>query len=289
MNKIIAIPLVLVLCSCSSNQVKTSESPIQTPFISQPASPPKADLVALELPTQASKHQTRHHSIIELRRNPFAAAKHSELDAKLSAPPEGWLPRIARYIKKGIASWYGPGFHGKKTATGEIFDMYEMTAAHKTLPIPSYAQVTNLENHKTIVVRVNDRGPFVGNRLMDLSYAAAKKLGIQDEGIGKVEVKAISPIQALPQIQKTAESQNKKVYFQVGSFGSESKALKLQDKIAAHNLPEPTILASKHRKNKLYKVRMGPIKSARSAEMLSYQLAKIGIKDPQIVTASRQN
>ena len=130
---------------------------------------------------------------------------------------------------------------------------------------------------------------FVGNRLMDLSYAAAKKIGIQSEGTGKVEVKAISPMQALPQIQKTAESQNKKVYFQVGSFGSESKALKLQDKIAAHNLPEPTIQTSKHRKNTSYSVQMGPIKSTKNAEMLSYQLAKIGIKDPQIVTATRQN
>jgi rare lipoprotein A len=286
MNKIIIIPLIMVLSSCSSNQIKTSEAPVQTPFISQPAQPPKAALVALELP-----NQTRHHSIIELKGNTFLHEKNAD-DAEKSeesAPKESWLPRIARYIKKGIASWYGPGFHGKKTANGEIFDMYEMTAAHKTLPIPSYAQVTNLENNKTVVVRINDRGPYIGKRLLDLSYAAAKKLGIQSEGTGKVEVKAITPLQALPQIQKTAESQNKKVYFQVGSFGSERKALRLQDKIAAHNLPESTIRASKHKKNTLYKVQMGPIKSTQNAEMLSYQLAKIGIKDPQIVTTSRQN
>lgn len=205
------------------------------------------------------------------------------------AQREYWLPRIAHYIKKGIASWYGPGFHGKKTATGEIFDMYEMTAAHKTLPIPSYAQVTNLENNKTVIVRINDRGPYVGNRVLDLSYAAAKKLGIHHEGTGNVEIKAITPLQALPQIQKTAENQHKKVYFQVGSFGSQRKALNLQDKIASHNLPEPTILASGHRKNTLYKVQMGPIKSSENAEKLSYQLAKIGIKDLQIVTQTRQN
>ncbi|MSS75634.1 MAG: septal ring lytic transglycosylase RlpA family protein [Methyloglobulus sp.] len=287
MNKIITLPLVLVLSSCSSSQIKTSETHVQTPFISHQASPFKAALVALELPAQ-TKYQARHHSIIEL-------SKYSPLDATdvdssaETAQKESWLPRIARYLKKGVASWYGPGFQGKKTATGEIFDMYEMTAAHKTLPIPSYAQVTNLENNKTVVVRINDRGPFVGNRLVDLSYAAAKKIGIQGEGTGKVEIKAISQMQALPQIQKTAESQNKKLYFQVGSFGSESKALKLQDKISAHNMPEPTIHASKHRKNTLYKVQMGPIKSTQNAELLSDQLAKIGIKDPQIVTASRQN
>jgi rare lipoprotein A len=285
MNKIIIIPLILVLSSCSSNQIKPSEAQIQTPFISKSALPPKADLVALELP-----NPNRHHSIIELKGNSFLNENNGDADnSEESAAKESWLPRIARYIKKGVASWYGPGFHGKKTANGEIFDMYEMTAAHKTLPIPSYAQVTNLENNKTIVVRINDRGPFVGNRLMDLSYAAAKKLGIQSEGTGQVKVEAISPMQALPQIQKTAESQNKKVYFQVGSFGSEKKALRLQDKIAANNLPGSTIRASKHRKNTMYKVQMGPIKSTQSAQMLSYQLAKIGIKDPQIVTATRQN
>lgn len=286
MNKIITIPLILVLSSCSSNQIRTSEASIQTPFISQQTPPPKASLVTLELPAK-TKYKIRHHSIIELSGNSLLEEKVDGNED--SAKSESWLPRIARYLKQGVASWYGPGFQGKKTANGEIFDMYEMTAAHKTLPIPSYAQVTNLENNKTVVVRINDRGPYSGNRLMDLSYAAAKKLGIQSEGTGKVEIKAISPMQALPQIQKTAESQNKKVYFQVGSFGSESKALKLQDKIAAHNLPEPTIRTSKHRKNTSYNVQMGPIKSTKNAEMLSYQLAKIGIKDPQIVTATRQN
>ncbi len=255
MNKIITLPLILVLSSCSSNQIKTSEAQIPTPFISQQASPPKAGLVALQLPSQAA-HQTRHHSIIELKEKPFSHENAKE-SFKESAQRESWLPRIARYIKKGVASWYGPGFHGRKTATGEIFNMYEMTAAHKTLPIPSYAQVTNLENNKTVVVKINDRGPYIGNRLLDLSFAAAKKLGIQHEGTGNVEIKAITPLQALPQIQKTAESEHKKVYLQVGSFGSQRKALKLQDKIASNNLPEPTILTSTHKKNTTYKVQMG--------------------------------
>ena len=108
-----------------------------------------------------------------------------------------FLPRIAQYIKRGIASWYGPGFHGKKTASGEVFNMYEMTAAHKTLPIHSYAQVTNLNNNKSVIVRINDRGPYSHNRLLDLSYAAAKKIGIHSAGTGKVEIKAISPTEAL--------------------------------------------------------------------------------------------
>jgi rare lipoprotein A len=289
MNKIIAIPLVLVLSSCSSNQIKTSEAPLQPSLIYQQASTPKAALVALELPTQI-KPRVRHHSIIDLSGSALPSVRETDSNKKDDSPQhENLLPRIARYIKKGIASWYGPGFHGRKTATGEIFDMYEMTAAHKTLPIPSYAQITNLENNKTVVVRINDRGPYIGNRLLDLSFAAAKKLGIQHEGTGKVEIKAITPLQALPHIQKTAESQHKKVYLQVGSFGSQRKAIKLQDKIAYHNLPEATILASKHKKDTTYKVQMGPIKSSDSAEKLSYQLAKIGIKAPQFVTQTAQN
>ena len=88
--------------------------------------------------------------------------------------------------RKGIASWYGPKFHGKKTANGERFNMYAMTAAHKTLPLSSYVEVTNLKNHRSIVVRINDRGPYHGKRAIDLSYAAAKQLGIN--GTGSVEI-----------------------------------------------------------------------------------------------------
>jgi rare lipoprotein A len=91
--------------------------------------------------------------------------------------------------RKGIASWYGPRFHGKKTANGERFNMYAMTAAHKTLPLSSYVQVTNLKNHRSIVVRINDRGPYHGKRAIDLSYAAAKELGIS--GLGSVQIKPL--------------------------------------------------------------------------------------------------
>jgi rare lipoprotein A len=97
------------------------------------------------------------------------------------------------YRERGIASWYGRKFHGQKTSTGEIYDMYAMTAAHPTLPLPSYARVTNPANGRTVVVRVNDRGPFLHDRVIDLSYAAAHRLGIAQNGSGLVEVEAILP------------------------------------------------------------------------------------------------
>ncbi|MGC2166627.1 MAG: septal ring lytic transglycosylase RlpA family protein [Gallionella sp.] len=102
------------------------------------------------------------------------------------------LASVGTFKEKGIASWYGKKFHGQRTSVGEVYDMYAMTAAHPTLPIPSYARVTNLSNHKSVVVRVNDRGPFLHDRVIDLSYTAAYKLGIVADGSAEVEVESIS-------------------------------------------------------------------------------------------------
>ena len=108
---------------------------------------------------------------------------------------KGYAPmtRLEPYKDRGIATWYGRRYHGKPTSSGEAYDMYAMTAAHTVLPIPSYVRVTNLANKKSVVVRVNDRGPFIGNRLIDLSYTAAYKLGLATAGSGMVEVEVIIP------------------------------------------------------------------------------------------------
>lgn len=145
------------------------------------------------------------------------------------------------YVQRGTASWYGEKFHGHKTSNGEVFDMYEMSAAHKSLRIPGYARVTNLDNGRSVIVRVNDRGPFHGDRLIDLSYAAAKKLGYQGKGTARVEVAAItvkkdgsmtlagkpfsgqqSPVPA----ERLAESGDgeKALFVQLGSFSQRSPA-----------------------------------------------------------------
>jgi rare lipoprotein A len=103
------------------------------------------------------------------------------------------LSSSVAYVERGVASWYGPGFHQVRTSSGETYDMYAMTAAHKTLPLPAYVRVTNLENGKSVVVRVNDRGPFVGNRIIDLSYTAAARLDMLRNGTAMVEVRGIDP------------------------------------------------------------------------------------------------
>ena len=103
------------------------------------------------------------------------------------------LKSASNFTERGIASWYGTKFHGRRTSSGEPYDMYAMTAAHKTLPIPIFVEVTNLDNHRKIIVRVNDRGPFAEGRIIDLSYVAAKKLGIDTKGTGRVVIRAIDP------------------------------------------------------------------------------------------------
>ena len=266
MNKLLLTFVILTLYGCSAKHIKTVE-------LSQP---PVYSYIDQNV---SSTQPTRQHSVL-----PVNNANITDLTEQ-----DDIFPRIGRYIKQGIASWSGPGFHGKKTATGEIFDMNAMTAAHKTLPIPSYAKVTNLENHRSIIVRINDRGPYVGNREMDLSYAAAKTLDLEEEGLGNVEIKPISSSQALPQIQQLAARQEQHLYLQVGSFGSEIKARSLKEKITSLNLPEPNIRSSTYKKSTLYKVQIGPINSTASANQLNDQLITLGITDTQFVTESKQS
>ncbi len=134
------------------------------------------------------------------------------------------------FVQRGMASWYGTKFHGKRTASGEIYNMYALTAAHKTLPIPVYVQVKNLRNGRTVNVRVNDRGPFVDGRIIDLSFAAAKKLGITMAGTAKVEIRTLragpSParvvVRTIPLTDKA--EQDVPLFIQMGSFGNEINA-----------------------------------------------------------------
>ena len=119
--------------------------------------------------------------------------KTANLSYKIAGKRYQPTKKIESFSQTGKASWYGPGFHGKKTSSGERFDMNTLSAAHRTLPIPSYARVTNLSNGKSVVVRINDRGPFHGNRVMDLSKAAAKELGFIHTGTANVKVEQILP------------------------------------------------------------------------------------------------
>ncbi len=159
------------------------------------------------------------------------------------------LPSSKGYKARGKASWYGKKFHGYKTSNGETYDMYSMSAAHKTLPLPTYARIRNLDNGKSIIVKINDRGPFHEDRIIDLSYAAASKLGILAKGTGHVEIEAIDP--SLPNPQR---------YLQVAAFTKEANAKKLALQLENINHNHPVeVRQQKATNSKLYLVHIGPI------------------------------
>jgi len=186
------------------------------------------------------------------------------------------------YKKQGIASWYGTKFHDKKTATGEAYDMYAMTAAHKTLPIPSYVRVTNLDNQLSVIVKINDRGPFHEHRIIDLSYAAAIKLGIEKAGTGFVEVMAVHPGEAAITNDKIII---KKVFLQVGAFGEQANAIKLQQKLSTElALSNSRIKAQSLAEQTLYRVQVGPVSSVSEADEIIKKLNSIAIMRTQFIS-----
>src|SRR5690606_4188719 len=194
------------------------------------------------------------------------------------------------YKERGHASWYGRKFHGRKTSNGEIYDMYAMTAAHKTLPIPSYVRVTNVANGKSAVVRVNDRGPFHGNRIIDLSYAAAQRLGIINAGTGLVDVEIVLPTDAAPP-PRAREPLNAVVpgselppntHLQIGAFGNEQSARQYAADIG-RQLTYPIIISRAQTDKTLFRVRVGPLANARQLQDVRDQLNKLNIPQPHVV------
>jgi rare lipoprotein A len=179
------------------------------------------------------------------------------------------------YVERGVASWYGPTFHGVNTSSGERYDMYGMTAAHKTLPLPTYARVTNLRNGRSITVRINDRGPFVANRLIDLSYTAAAKLDMLREGTTFVEVRALTP--GIPDnLTRTAETPPPTLYVQVGAFADQGNAQRTLNRLQAAGLGTAFIAPLLASDKPLYKVRVGPIGDVARFDQLAAQLTRLG-------------
>lgn len=184
------------------------------------------------------------------------------------------LPDSTGYKKRGLASWYGKMFHGRRTSSGETYDMYAMTAAHRTLPLPTYVRVTNLDNGRNIIVRVNDRGPFHNNRIIDLSYTAAVKLDMIRKGTARVEVVALDPskppepkkpvpLTVEPELRPipaaTAEEALSRLFLQAGAFGNRSNAQRLKQRLDADGFENVRLHQASA--NSLHRVRLGPYSS----------------------------
>lgn len=196
------------------------------------------------------------------------------------------------YKERGVASWYGKKFHGRKTSSQEPYDMHAMTAAHKTLPLPTYVRVRNLRNNKSIVVRVNDRGPFVDNRIIDLSYSAAIKLDMISAGTALVEVTALSYDDPPPAEHRDTPSRavitepgpSQEIFVQVGAYGDIDNAKRRYALLRESGINGAFVHRDKSRTPALYRIRIGPLNGVADYDSLVKKLARIGVTESHLVT-----
>lgn len=295
-----AAALLLLLTACAGPPLRPPVTPLPSSVL--PPHPPDIALIPNAVPRVEPRST--------LGNPPFY-----EVDGRRYVV----LHSAVGYVERGVASWYGPGFHGLRTATGEPYDMFAMTAAHKTLPLPCYARVTNLSNDRSVIVRLNDRGPFVANRIIDLSYAAAAKLGMLRNGTAFVQVEALTPPFANPSVpvpvQVTAASAASAgvsnvppvsnpaslpqaaaaatpsatptvtapsgFYIQVGAFAQPLNASRAAQKLRAAGLT-PIVTPESAAPRGLLRVRIGPIDSVQQFDALIARLNALGFSGARL-------
>ena len=255
----VALPLIVSLAACANNGLERSASPAARNVATSPApaarsgrgNPPFYDVLG-----------KRYHV----------------------------LPTSAGYVERGVASWYGGDFHGLATSSGETYDMHSMTAAHTRLPLPTWVEVTNLVNGRRVVVKVNDRGPFVDNRLIDLSYAAATQLDMIRTGTTRVEVRAVAPpLDAFRNAPTVAAAQPlpaaavERMFVQIGAFAQPENAERLVARLRASGFANPTVVSEPANRRMLHRVRLGPVASAVEFDQLNARLRSIGVSGSQLV------
>ena len=284
---------ILLLASCGSSPTRTGKPSVTA----QPDggylagdgpgedAPANIDAIPDAVPRNESLHRYANRPYVAL--------------GKTYAP----LTSTNNFKQRGIASWYGKKFHGERTSSGEVYDMYAMTAAHPTLPIPSYARVTNPANQKSVIVRINDRGPFLHDRVIDLSYTAAHKLGIIGGGSAEVEVESIVATNSMSSIARTQvesrqlesstlvsaalppvtivpslESRDTGVFLQLGAFESQENAVAFLEKIRGELGANSKQLKLFH-KDGLVRVHIGPYANQSEARSNAESLEdKLGFK-----------
>ena len=220
----------------------------------------------------------------------------------------GYAPMtaLARFQQRGIASWYGRKFHGQKTAIGETYDMFAMTAAHPTLPLPSYVRVTGRRSGKSVTVRINDRGPFHGGRIIDLSYAAAHRIGIAQGGSGEVDIELLlptfttgtpaptaianvapspspAPVVAQQSTPVSAAAVREGYFVQLGAFGNFANAQVFQQRMGTELGTVPRVQQSQS----MFRVQLGPF-ATREAAITARDAAQTTLGAPLIITTSQE-
>jgi rare lipoprotein A len=258
-----AIALVLLLAGCGTVPRQEEPAPAQPQAApgkgayykdDGPGANPPANLAAI--PDAEPKLEPPHR---------FANRPY-QVFGKDYVPLANAAPNAAPFRQTGIGSWYGRRFHGAPTSSGEPYDMYAMTAAHPTLPIPSYARVTNPANGRSVVVRINDRGPFHADRIIDLSYTAAWKLGYADAGSARVEVESVVPGRADPVPQASAEGRG--IFLQLGAFSARESAENFRARVLRELawLSETIHVVAG---GALYRLQLGPYRSQDDARAMA--------------------
>jgi rare lipoprotein A len=302
MTKALAIVLCIALAGCSLTRRQPEKPRTTIPSGSNVPAPPPDVLSTPDAVPRAEPRGTRG--------NPPSY----EVFGKryyVMASSDGW-------VERGTASWYGPGFHAQATSLGEPYDMYAMTAAHKTLPIPCYAEITNLRNGRKVVVRINDRGPFVGDRIVDLSYTAAAKLDMLMAGTAPVELRVLTPGgsaagSALPPVMPasppppvfpTAPSMPPPaaptvtvvnapaaripgvtpMFIQAGMFADHENARRRVEQLLAAGIELASLDEMPRNDRTLHRVRVGPFASTEEFDLNMKRLHDLGISDAHLIT-----
>lgn len=254
-----------------------------------------------------------HPSVVpvDLASIPDAVPRHEPL-SRYGNPPEyevfgqryRTMASSAGFEERGLASWYGTKFHGRRTSSGEPYDMFAMTAAHRHLPLPSFVEVTNLDNGKRVVVRVNDRGPFVGGRIIDLSYAAAHRIGMVEKGVAPVRVRAVGPEDGpaepvqLAAIEPLTRSDAIEAgngadapvsFVQVGAFADREAAERVGRDLRALGFSDVVVTTlARNPEDPLHRVRIGPLEGAAAVQEVAERLHRAALEDYRVVVEQLQ-
>ena len=275
----------LTLTACSSNPARHESGSSRAPDA------PWRDDTSL---SQSERYHQRNDSTPDIRDVDFSKIPEP---VPVAEPPSRYgnkspytvngqtyrvLPSAAGYDERGIASYYGSKFNGYKTSNLETYDMYKFSAASKVLPLPSFARVTNLENGKSVIVRINDRGPFVPNRIIDLSLAAAVRIGIWPRGTGLVEVQGIDPAhpnaEPAPLTAVTPRTGRQPLlYVQVGAFADAANAERLATRLRGLKLGPVRVVAASVNGRTLQRVQIGPLPDVDSVDRTTARLDALGL------------
>jgi len=269
---------ILLLTACAANQFRVMVQP-KPVITAEPSAVP-----APELSGEASASPESTEGVLEATLKP--TLKPTPKRYVVYGDTYEVMEESLGYVEVGIASWYGKKFQGRLTANGEVYDMYELTAAHKTLPLPSLVRVTNLENGAKVIVRVNDRGPFHDDRLIDLSYQTAVELGFSSKGTVPVVVEALDELNYPGRVvSDKPEEAITRLYLQIGVFEQAAGASRLRDRVASLLDSEELdvtvqVLESENDQIALNKVWIGPIQSAADESGINAILAELGLGQP---------